>query len=351
MVKDPNKRCTTSVVGRNIDFEEICRSIEKCDLEADPTKFLELIEQLVKAVMCGRHRNSATCPTRHKKLAGWVTNFLSLSDNIRHELQGWINAIVHGTAPIDAQHSPQQSCPESTQIAGTRSHKTQKRPVTAPKTTKTGTAGIAPTQTRLPWFRDYLSDRTRDLSIPEALYREINKPLQGYVLKEGYIYVFWDQLSFGYVKIGRTNDLGRRLNEWNRRCDHKHAYHPDVQRGELPQIAQVARIERLIHIELRDWRRQRYCKRCKTNHIEWFQIGASSVMKVFRKWYEWIVQKPYAFDDKIGEWIVRPEMMDTVAKVCEPVALDEKPPPPTPRRSSGAKKDQKTKGRAKTYRR
>jgi hypothetical protein len=74
-------------------------------------------------------------------------------------------------------------------------------------------------------------------------------------------------------------------------------------------------------------------------------------MKVFRKWYEWILQEPYAFDDKKGEWIVRPEMMDALAQVCEPVAIDEELPPPTPRRSSGAKKDRKSKGRAKNYRR
>jgi predicted GIY-YIG superfamily endonuclease len=351
MVKDPNKRCVHPALGPNIDIEEICRSIEKSDLEADSTKFLELIAQLVKAVMCGRHRNSAMCPTRHKKLTEWVSNFSSLSDKIRHELQEWIDAIVHRTAPRDAQHSAQQPSLESTHIAGTRSQKTRNNIVAVPKTTKTGTAGIASTRAQLPWFKNYTSDSTRKFSIQEALHREAIKPLQCSVPKEGYIYVYWDKVSFGYVKIGYTNDLERRLNEWNKNCDHKHEYHPDVQRGELPQIAHVKRIERLIHIELRDHRKQRYCKKCKRNHIEWFQIGASSVMKVFSKWYEWIVQEPYAFDDKKRKWTVRPEMMDTLAQVCKPVAIDEKPPPPTPRRSPGAKKYRKSKGKAKNYRR
>ena len=138
------------------------------------------------------------------------------------------------------------------------------------------------------------------------------------------------------LKIGRTNDLERRLKEWNQDCGRTHAYHPAIVRGELPEIPHVSRVERLIHLELKDCRKQRFCANCNKNHQEWFKVAYALALEVFQKWQKWIVQKPYALDARTGEWVLRPEMMDTLSQVCQPVSIESKPQ--SPRQGRAARK-------------
>lgn len=146
------------------------------------------------------------------------------------------------------------------------------------------------------------------------------------------MYMFWDQQHFGITKIGRTIDLEKRLEQWNSQCKIKHHYHQSSRDGKPPRIPHVQRIERLMHIELCNYRKKRGCGGCGKNHIEWFDIGEVKAREVFQKWRDWINQKPYALDDS-GDWAVRPEMLDSLSEVCEPVGFpDAHVKRPQPRR-------------------
>ena len=290
-VGKPQERCSANSPGLRIDI--ISRELWRCNVEVDPSGFLEHIEQLIQAVMCGTHRNVARSSKRQEKLKRLANRFIHLPDVERTEFQAWVNGITHKHQPI------------------------------ARSATKSGSASDTWKQAHSPGFTAYQPKCTKHTSISAALLKEIEKPLVSNQ-KDGFIYVFWDKEHFGKVKIGRTNNLERRLKEWDRDCKRTHMYHPISQSGELSKIPHVNRIERLVHIELKECRKQRYCPSCKKNHQEWFDVGEASVAKVILKWQDWIMQRPYALDSKTQTWVLKPEVMKTLAQVCEPVVLVEK---------------------------
>lgn len=113
------------------------------------------------------------------------------------------------------------------------------------------------------------------------------------------------------LKIGRANNVQRRLNEWKRQCGYDlsliryYPYIPSVSAGSgdgdpsaiLPRkLPHSHKVERLIHIELagRGLRIMdgEKCAACNREHREWFQVEASrkAVMEVddtIRRWSDW----------------------------------------------------------------
>jgi hypothetical protein len=54
----------------------------------------------------------------------------------------------------------------------------------------------------------------------------------------------------------------------------------------------VARVERLIHVELGEQRIKRSCEGCGREHREWFEVeatkmGVKNVDEVVRRWVAW----------------------------------------------------------------
>ncbi|AEO56667.1 hypothetical protein MYCTH_2301828 [Thermothelomyces thermophilus ATCC 42464] len=114
------------------------------------------------------------------------------------------------------------------------------------------------------------------------------------------------------LKIGRANNVQRRLNEWQRQCGYNLSlirYYPYVPSGGSPggetssSAAAVPRkmphshkVERLVHIELagrglRVADREK-CEACGREHREWFEVEASrsavaEVDEVVRRWSDW----------------------------------------------------------------
>lgn len=85
-------------------------------------------------------------------------------------------------------------------------------------------------------FMCYQPKWTKNKSVSESLLKIIAEPLKPTDLRPGFIYMFWDVGNFGKIKIGRTNDLGRRLKDWNRDCRREHAYLPAILRLSLIHI-------------------------------------------------------------------------------------------------------------------
>ncbi|KAL4967515.1 uncharacterized protein BDV14DRAFT_26114 [Aspergillus stella-maris] len=111
------------------------------------------------------------------------------------------------------------------------------------------------------------------------------------------------------LKIGRTSNVSRRLNEWSKQCSNDltllryYPYAPNrgVDGGRAHAKLQpgrkmpaVHRVERLIHLELEEMRIRHMgpCADCGKEHKEWFEVGAErealrAVDACIRRWVRW----------------------------------------------------------------
>jgi hypothetical protein len=132
------------------------------------------------------------------------------------------------------------------------------------------------------------------------------------------------------LKIGRANNVTRRMNEWQRQCGYalslvrwypyvssstpsspagtprrqsaQHAASPPSasrpttahreSSGLVRKVPCVKRVERLIHLELAEKRVMRDCAACGREHREWFEVegsekGVKGVDEVIRRWVAW----------------------------------------------------------------
>ncbi|KAK5694353.1 hypothetical protein LTR17_024872 [Elasticomyces elasticus] len=129
------------------------------------------------------------------------------------------------------------------------------------------------------------------------------------------------------LKIGRANNVTRRMNEWQRQCGYalnlvrwypyvsstpqpspirtsQAPLYPDLTRP--PSLSQqqrrqsegvrkvpcVKRVERLIHLELQEKQVKRQCAACGKEHREWFEMDASQagirgVDECVKRWVGW----------------------------------------------------------------
>lgn len=110
------------------------------------------------------------------------------------------------------------------------------------------------------------------------------------------------------LKIGRANNVHRRLNEWTRQCSRNltlvrfYPYSPSSNSHPQPtpqtpiaqKVPYVHKVERLIHLELAERRVRNLgpCERCGREHKEWFEVEARrervvAVDEVIRRWCAW----------------------------------------------------------------
>jgi hypothetical protein len=110
------------------------------------------------------------------------------------------------------------------------------------------------------------------------------------------------------LKIGRAQNVQRRLNQWTRQCGYNLSlirYYPylpttlsSTNLNTPPRtprkVPNAHKVERLIHIELNGKRAQASgkCAVCGREHREWFEVEASrdgvkAVDEVVRKWVDW----------------------------------------------------------------
>ncbi|KAI1513427.1 T5orf172 domain containing protein [Pyrenophora tritici-repentis] len=118
------------------------------------------------------------------------------------------------------------------------------------------------------------------------------------------------------LKIGRANNVHRRMNEWSRQCGYSlslvryYPYVPSCSPSPSPapspsrhpassspsptvrKVPHAMRVERLIHLELSAQRVIKQCEACGKAHKEWFEVEASregvrGVDEVVRRWVKW----------------------------------------------------------------
>jgi len=334
LVKDPQKRCSSKAKAPKDWDPNYVRSLTQCIENAN---WAEGIRKIIQTVFCGTHQNSA-----NRRLDKLQWSAASVSYLANDELLCSSNAedTTSNYQPHDA------ATPKEKRDRRTRGvPPTETRPFTAQATIRTRIARSSTrpvlhlTRSYSLEFFPYQSKKWESKPVQDALREIITRPLSSKDLEDGFIYVFWDVKHFGIVKIGRTNDLQRRLKEWDRRCKRKHVYHTT-----LPMIPHVARIERLIHMELKQYRRSRRCLSCEKSHNEWFEVTEKHTVNVFQKWQQWIDQKPYELDAELNQWTLRQGMLASIPQLCEPVlvpAIAESKQKRRPRKSSRLSNQQK----------
>jgi hypothetical protein len=125
-----------------------------------------------------------------------------------------------------------------------------------------------------------------------------------------------------FLKIGRANNVHRRMNEWQRQCGYSVSlvrFYPYVPSTASPtpspqsspgprrqsyqntgrafsdnarKVPHAHRVERLIHLELIEQRVIKDCDACGKMHKEWFEVeatkeGVKKVDEVVKRWVEW----------------------------------------------------------------
>jgi hypothetical protein len=107
------------------------------------------------------------------------------------------------------------------------------------------------------------------------------------------------------IKIGRAQNVQRRLNQWTRQCGYNvsliryYPYHPTSSDQNTPpktpmKVPNVNKVERLIHLELAGQKAKgdSKCNTCGREHREWFEVeasrkGVAAVDEVIRRWVGW----------------------------------------------------------------
>jgi predicted Fe-S protein YdhL (DUF1289 family) len=277
-------------------------AIRNCVSRRDYSSLPQHIECLIQDVMCPLHQRVVLCRStkspRMDALRDLIGGFPRTHARMVPIFEDWVQAII--------------------KIANSESLR-----VANPTT---------PSPLPLSKWTPYHAKQSNDCEMIRALTARASEPLTEADRKYGFIYMFWDQQTFGMIKVGRTVDLEQRLKQWNAQCKMTHYYHQYSQDGEPSKIPHCQRIEKLLHIELSNYRKKRICDGCGRTHIEWFDISAERAKKVYRKWQDWIMQEPYAQDDT-GNWTLRPDMLGTLREVCKPVVFSDPIVPTRPRRS------------------
>ncbi|USP82291.1 hypothetical protein yc1106_09565 [Curvularia clavata] len=349
-------RCSNSPRGSLGTALAIAGELARSRAEKDYETMVCEIEELVHEAMCGTHRNVVLKETkkgvRIEELRNHLYHFKTKSKIDRQALQQWLDTISNPKASAD--HIPWvRRAFEPTVVANLHSVPC-KALGTPSKSIRTTPEPLRPAPNasksngQISSFADFTPfqlKKTKGIPVSDALIMEIKKPLGASETKSGFIYMFWDKRYFGKVKIGRTNDIKRRLKEWNKKCGKTHSYLSQDDRS-CVEMPHVGRVERLIHTELKECREKRKCEGCETLHQEWFGENEVHAVKVVRKWQEWMMQRPYVMN-ATGQWELRPEMLESLGQVCEPLARDEVVVK-QPRKSEGAKRSSRKKGGRKT---
>ncbi|KAF3907306.1 hypothetical protein ABW21_db0204061 [Orbilia brochopaga] len=116
------------------------------------------------------------------------------------------------------------------------------------------------------------------------------------------------------LKIGRAANVQRRLHQWSQQCGYNLQllrFYPHVPLTDITapdrkdstaeaastpgqQVAFAHRVERLIHLELRDeyYNKPHVCSTCERVHKEWFSVpanreGVYRVDEVIKRWCQW----------------------------------------------------------------
>jgi hypothetical protein len=332
-VKHPSNRCHWKVkpLWSPRDVGSALKKLARCKKQEDYCGMLSHIEWVVQSVMCGTHQRKVL---HQFKTGSRIAQLRSRLEDITRMTEVDHSTFTQWVTDISDPDTLENHIPQLSTIA--TKPKPTARPNSLPKLVfKASTAETIVRVSFSSCFIPYQPEKTRKLSVSSALHQQAISPLGPKDYGPGFIYLYWDKKYFGMVKIGYTNNLARRLDQWNTKCKSQNAYHSSTE--SQVNMPHVHRVEQLIHTELKKYRLRRKCDGCGTMHKEWFEATEAHVVKVLKKWREWILQEPYEQDEESGKWTLRPDMLDSLKHMCEPLPHDKatQKPRQKPRKGSG----------------
>lgn len=168
----------------------------------------------------------------------------------------------------------------------------------------------------------YHSDSEKKISLSRWIMRQAGRPLsnpnksinQHGELRSGYLYTYWNRATFGLAKIGSTaRTVEIRFEEWGNMC-HRPV---EEQYRSKTKVKNVARLEKIVHAELRDYRvYEQKCRGCNGKHIEWFKdVERETILECIDFWTRWIMDEPY---EKKGreQWHLKQDLTCKLAQIC-----------------------------------
>ena len=166
-----------------------------------------------------------------------------------------------------------------------------------------------------PYYQSASSYRS---NVEDWVMKQAATPLTVSELEEGYLYVYWNQATFGVRKIGYTSkDVSERLRRWETQCKHI----AEEQYRSPSKVRNVKRLERLVHAELKDYRvKEHGCHGCLGNHEEWFRgVGLDIIHESIAFWTEWMVEGQY--EEVKGEWRLKMGARKELPQLCTKLAV------------------------------
>lgn len=204
--------------------------------------------------------------------------------------------------------------PVARSVAGSRTHNFEFPPSPPPYTppvTRSQTANRTQATASRPTPPRFEPRRISQLGTLEAIADLVSKPFGRIERKQGYIYMFTRDSDPGYVKIGWSTNVTRRMREWEQRCHYK-----PVLVYTSPLIPHAFRAEQLIFTQLAEWRYDDMrCINediCRSQHKEWFRLRKRDAFKVVKRWVWWVMTSPFLEDG----WLEDRSYLDRWLELC-----------------------------------
>jgi hypothetical protein len=307
-IKKPFGRCNQ---GKKLSYPSL-PNFDKYYQEKKYDDLLRLIKDFAKNALCNQH---CTTANHEQRMGVLEKHFEWLSNTKRHdgptppinsgEFESWIKAISDSTA-ANVKAGPTHTI-KSGFISAGFSHGT---------TSSVELGGLRRTDSiPLKVVESWQPQSTYGRPANNAIFDVIWRVLTPADRKSGYIYAFTHHSSPGLRKIGYSKNVLTRQKQWDASCRRHHVYKPLPDDG---GVLHARRVEKLIHAELKDFRKRAECDQCKRRHCEWFEVSEEHLEKVFLKWKDWIEQRPYEQD--FGDiWRLKSAMIANLKKDCEPL--------------------------------
>ena len=166
----------------------------------------------------------------------------------------------------------------------------------------------------LPDYRPYRTDKFRLSDVRGWVIKQAETPLTALERKAGYLYVYWNQATFGVSKIGYSGDVTKRLERWERQCKHiaEEQYRSPI------EVRNVRRLERLVHAELKKYRvEEECCRGCSKNHQEWFKgVGLKIIRESIEFWTKWLMKEQGQYEEVNGKWLLKEDAKKELPQLC-----------------------------------
>lgn len=319
-VKEDSSRCpawTTKGLRCNrhhqADGQHIVESLQALTV-VESSEIFHRMKGLIDAAICSSHQSVAK-----KELQSWGEDFDDLS-RIRDPkytfpqqnqrllaLASWICLLSKGEV---FSRKREKSTPPS-------------------QAETSGSSDIPPVLNLIQEFKPYVT-RKSTKTVAEELAKLLTKPLlPSEIEHQGFIYVFWQPGNFGHLKIGRSGNVHRRLEEWSRQCKKPiEVYFPKLLEDgndgqeDLEPVQHICRVEKLVHMELRYCRKiEHNCPGCSKFHKEWFEVPRDIAVEVVHKWMDWMRTLPYE-KRSIGsedKWVLKDEHERRLSELSRPI--------------------------------